>query len=114
MQQLEKYSIKIGSERNAIIETIENQNYLKIPKIWQQLSDKKDPVMMDSFELGVITSLVAGQRQKVPEFWKQLIDLLNKFREDAGVTITELGGNLVQLKDNFGITMVREKYEWEK
>ncbi len=66
--------------------------------------------MMDSFELGIITSMVADQRQKIPE----LINFLNKFREDAGVIITELGENLVQLKDKDGTTMVREKYKWER
>lgn len=109
--ELEKYPVNIGSERDTIMEIMKNQNvYLKIPKIWQQFLDKKDPVMLDSFELGVITSLVADQRLKIPEFWKQLINFMNKFRDEAGVTTTVLGTNFVQLKDKDGITMIREKY----
>jgi hypothetical protein len=113
MHELEKYPVTIGYERDNIIDIIKNQKF-KIPKVWEQLLDKKDPLMINSFELGFVTSLVAGQRKKVPELWKQLITMLNKFREDAGVTITELEGNLIQLKGIDGTTIIREKYEWEK
>ena len=55
-----------------------------------------------------------SEKQKVPRTWRQLVDMMNKFREDAGVKITELGNGLVQLKDDFGISIVREKFEWEE
>ena len=40
--------------------------------------------------------------------------MMNRFRKDAGVKITELGNDLIQLKYDFGITIVREKYAWER
>lgn len=63
---------------------------------------------MNSFEQGFLMSV-----EKIPGAWKQLVNMMNKFREDSGVKMTELGNGLVQLKDDFGVTMVREKYEWE-
>lgn len=111
---LVKYPINIlPSGRDIIIDLAENRKY-SISAVWQQLLDKKDIVMMNSFEIGFLMSLIADEKQKVPGVWKQLVDLTNKFREDAGVKITELGNGLVQLKDDFGISIVREKYEWEE
>lgn len=114
MEGLQKYSINIGSsEQEIIIDLIKDRKH-KISAVWQQLLDKKDPVMMNSFEQGFLMSAVADQRGKVPCTWKQLVDMMNKFREDSGVKITELGNDLIQLKDDFGTTMVREIYEWER
>lgn len=114
MEGLQKYSINIGSsEQEIIIDLIKDQKH-KIFAVWQQLLDKKDPVMMSSFEQGFLMSAIADQRGKVPGTWKQLVDMMNKFREDSGVKITELGNDLIQLKDDFGTTMVREIYEWER
>ena len=113
MDQLEKYSIEIkNSERNIIIELIRDRKD-RIPVVWQQLLDKKDIVEMNSFEQGFLMSLVCNEKQKIPEVWKQLVYMMTKFREDAGVKITELGNDLIQLTDNFGITIVRKKCEWE-
>lgn len=114
MEELQKYPINIDfTEQDIIIDLIIDRKN-KIPAIWQQLLDKKDPVLMNPFEQGFLVSVVADQREKIPGAWKQLVGMMNKFREDSGVKITELGNGLVQLKDDFGITMVREKYEWEK
>lgn len=113
MENLEKYPINIGpSEWDIIIELVSHRKD-RIPAIWQQLLDKKDIVMMNSFEQGFLMSLIVNEKQKVPGTWKQLVDMMGKFREDAGVKITELGNDLIQLKDNFGTTMVRKRYEWE-
>jgi len=114
MEGLQKYPIDIDFyEQDIIIDLIKDRKH-KISAVWQQLLDKKDIVNMNSFEQGFLMSVVADQREKVPGAWKQLVNMMNKFREDSGVKITELGNGLVQLKDDFGITMVREKYEWEK
>ena len=114
MEGLERYPINIAlSEMDIIIDLVENRKD-RIPAVWQQLLDKKDIVMMNPFEQGFLMSLIAGEKQKVPGTWKQLVNMMNKFREDAGVEITELGSGIIQLKDDFGTTMVREKYEWEE
>lgn len=114
MEELIKYSINIDSHEQDIIIDIIRERRHEISTVWQQLLDKKDIVNMNSFEQGFLMSVVADQREKVPGAWKRLVNMMNKFREDSGVKITELGNGLVQLKDDFGITMVREKYEWEK
>lgn len=114
MEGLQKYPINIDSnEHDTIIDIIRERRH-EISTVWQQLLDKKDPIMMNSFEQGFLVSVVADEREKIPGTWKRLVNMMNKFREDSGVKITELGNGLVQLKDDFGITMVREKYEWEK
>lgn len=114
MEGLQKYPISIYShEQDIIIDLIKDRKH-EIPAIWQQLLDKKCPVLMNSFEQGFLMSVVADQREKIPRAWKQLIDMINKFREDSGVRIIELGNGLIQLKDDFGTTVVREKYEWER
>ena len=114
MEGLEKYPIYIQShERGIIIDLIENRKD-RIPSVWQQLLDKKDIVMMNSFEQGFLMSLIANNKQKeIEPLLKQLVNMMNKFREDAGVKITELGNDIIQLKDDFGTTIVRKKYEWE-
>ena len=111
---LEKYPINIiSSERDIIIDLVTDRKD-SIPVVWQQLLDKKDIVMMNSFEQGFLMSRIADEKQEVPGIWKQLVEMMNKFREDAGVKITELGNGLIQLKDDLGISLVREKYEWEE
>ena len=112
MEGLEKYPINIGSSENDIIIDLIDSRKDRIPAVWQQLLDKKDIVMMNSFEQGFLMSLIADKKQNVPEVWKQLINMMNKFR--AGVKITELGNGIVELKDDLGIAIVREKYEWEE
>lgn len=114
MEGLQRHPIDIDfTEHDIIIDLVKDRKH-KIPVVWQQLLDKKCPVLMNPFEQGFLVSIVADQREKIPGAWKQLVDMMNKFREDSGVKITELGNDLIQLKDDFGTTMVREKYEWEK
>jgi len=36
-----------------------------------------------------------------------------KIKKDGGVEVTDLGDNMVQLKDNSGFSITRHKYEWE-
>lgn len=114
MEGLQEYPINIDfTEQDIIIDLIRDRKN-KIPAVWQQLLDKKCPILMNPFEQGFLMSIVADQREKIPGAWKQLAGMMNKFREDSGVKITELGNDLIQLKDDFGTTMVREKYEWER
>lgn len=113
MGELENYPIYMTRHEQEIIMKIIGTDSYKISRVWKQLSERKNPIEANSFESGVLTGLVASHRDKVPDIWEQLIDIMNKFRENAGVVITELGGNLVQLKDKNGITIIRPKYEWE-
>lgn len=114
MEELQKYPISIGSHEQDIIINLIKDRKDRIPYIWQQLLDKKDQIMVSAFEQGILMGITVSQREKIPWTWKQLVDIVNKFREESGVKITELGNNLIQLKDDFGNTIVREKYEWEK
>ena len=114
MEGLQKYPINIDStERDIIIDLVKGQEN-NIPDLSQQLKDKVNPLNMSSFEQGFLMSVIGNKRGIVPGVWKQLVNLLNRFREEAGVKITDLGNNLVQLKDRDGATIIRERYEWEK
>ena len=113
MEGLENYPIYMARHEQEIVMEIIYEDSQKIPRVWKQLTERKNPIEVNSFESGVLVGLVVDNRDKVPDTWEQLVDLMTKFREDAGVVITELGGNLIQLKDKNGITMIREKYEWE-
>lgn len=75
---------------------------------------QKYPIYMDSFEQGVVMALISDQRKKVPRVWEQLTVLRRNFMEDAGVEITDLGDDIIQMKDNIGLIITRKKYEWEK
>lgn len=116
--KMEKCPIYIDHyERQVIIGIISGQDEMaryKMSDVFQQLIDEKSPVNMGAYELGFLTALVEEHRSKIPITWKQLMDMMNKFREDAGVKIIDLGNGLVQLIDDEGITMIREKHEWEK
>lgn len=114
MEGLQRYPISIDSHEQDIIIDIIKERKQEIPYVWMQLLDKKCPVMMNPFEQGFLISVVTDKKEKVPGTWKQLVDMMNKFREDSGVKITELGNDLIQLKDDFGTTIVRDKYEWEQ
>lgn len=108
-----KYPIYIDShERKVLMGIIIGQD--KMANIWQQLIEEKSPVNMSPYEQGVLTALVEEHRNKIPMTWKQLMDMMNKFREDAGIKIIDLGNGFVQLIDDEGITLTRKKYEWEK
>lgn len=113
---LQKYPIKMTFAEQEIIKNIISGQKHKIPDIWKQLVHKIEieTIYMDSFEQGFVMATIADQRDKVPEVWKQLYDLMTKFRKDAGVEITDLGNNLIQLKDDKGVVVTRKKYDWEK
>ncbi len=115
MEELPKYSIYIeDSERKIMIDLINGKEIKEIPDIYcKQLKENKNPIYINSYEIGFFAGKIASKRDKLPGLWNQLIKMTKKFREDAGVTISELGGNLIQLKDKYGTTIVREKYEWE-
>lgn len=114
---LEKYPIHIDEyEYQIIIDIIEDNKYdikHRIPDIWKQLVEKICPIYANSYEQGVLTGLFTEHRHKVPIVWKQLIDMIDKFRKDAGVEITDIGNNMVRLKDKQGYVMIRPRYEWE-
>lgn len=114
-ESLQKYPIHMRLSEQDIIKNVISGQRHKISNVWKQLVDKKsETICMNSYEQGVVMAIISDQKDKIPDVWKQLIDMINKFRKDARVEITDLGNNLVQLKDDQGIVIIREKYEWEK
>lgn len=116
MSGLKRYPIHIcASEREIIREIISDHS--DIPHFWSQLAGEEsgsgDIIYMSVFEQGFIVASVAKQRDRIPDVWKQLMDLFLKFREDAGVRTIDLGNNMVKFIDNEGMSIIRQKYEWE-
>ena len=107
------YPIHIPIQEQEIIKRILFDRKDRLPSIWKQFTDKNNEIYLTSFENGFIIGAVSSQRDTVPECWKQLIDVMNKIKKDAGVEVTELGNNMVELKDSSGFTIVRQKHEWE-
>ena len=107
------YPIQIPFHEQEIIKSTLFDRKDSIPSLWKQLTDKNNEIYMTSFENGFMIGALSGQRNTVPECWKQLIDIMNKIKKDAGVEVTDLGNNTVELKDSSGFTIVRQKHEWE-
>lgn len=114
MKGFDRYPIYIEHSEQEIVKDMVRDYNCEISEVWQQLLDSKNPIFANAYEQGFLASIIVDQRYKVPGIWKQLIDMMKKFREDAGVKITEINENLIQLRDKDGMTMTREKYEWEK
>jgi len=79
------------------------------------MDERKYPIYVNAFESGVLTSVIwrSGEKETLKEVLKQLLDLYKKFREEAGVKVTELGNGLIMLRDKDGNVIIRTKYEWE-
>ncbi len=107
------YPIHIPFHEREIIKSILFDRKDRIPSLLKQFTDKNNEMYLTSFENGFMIGAVSSQRNTIPECWKQLIDIMNKIKKDAGVEVTDLGNNMVQLKDASGFTIVREKYDWE-
>lgn len=107
------YPIQIPSQEREIIKSILFDRKDDVPYLWKKITDKNNEMYITSHENGFMIGMLASQRNTVPECWKQLIDVMNKIKKDAGVEVTELGNNTVQLKDSSGFTIVRQKHEWE-
>lgn len=75
---------------------------------------KKFPIYMNAFEMGFLIAMTENERHKIPEIWKQLVDMREQFLKDAGVIIKDLGGDIIQLTDKYGNIVTRSKYEYEK
>lgn len=107
------YPIRIPVQEREIIKRIFFDRKDDVPSLWKKLTDEKNEMHLTSHENGFMIGALESQRNTVPECWKQLIDVYNKIRKEAGVEVTELGNNMVQLKDSSGFTIVRQKHEWE-
>lgn len=120
MTGITRYPINMDvSEREVVREIIYDQRH-DILYVWTQLTDKTgsdlgnvDAIYMNAYEQGFVVSCIAEQRDRIPGVWKRLIDSILKFREEAGVVTTDLGNSTIQLVDNEGIKIVRQKYDWE-
>jgi len=109
------YPIQIPFHEQEILKSILFDRKDRIPSLWKQFSDNKknNEIYMTSFENGFMIGALSSQRNTVPECWIQLIDIMNKIKKDAGVEVTDIGNNMVQLKDSSGFAIVRQKHEWE-
>lgn len=107
------YPIKIPVQEREIIKGILLDRKDEIPSIWKQFADKNNEIYLTSFQNGFMIGVLSGHRNTVPVCWKELIGVLNKIKKDGGVEVTDLGNNMVQLKDSSGFSITRQKYEWE-
>lgn len=107
------YQIQIPVQERKIIERIFSDRMYDVPALWKKITDEKNEMYITPHENGVMIGALTSQRNTVPECWKQLIDILNNLKKEAGVEVTDLGNNMVQLTDKSGFTIIRQKYEWE-
>ena len=120
MSGLKRYPISMCvSEREALCAIISDRRH-DFPNVWKQLMDRQNQdsesgyiILLNAYEQGFVVSSVAKQRNAMPDIWKQLMGLISKFRKDAGVEIIDIGNNMIQLTDDEGISIVRQKFEWE-
>jgi hypothetical protein len=117
LSNLKRYPIHMcASERNALCEIISDRRN-DFPNVWKQLMDEQSSdsyiIFINAYEQGFVVSSIAKQRSRMPDIWKQLMELISKFRKDAGVEIIDLGNNMIQLIDDEGVSIVRQKFEWE-
>lgn len=107
------YPIHIPVQEQEIITGILFDRKGRMPALLKKFTEKNNEISLTSFENGFLIGALTSQRDAVPECWKQLIDVMNKIKKDAGVEVTELGNNMVELKDSSGFTIVRQKLDWE-
>ena len=107
------YPIQIPFNEREIIKGILLDRRDKISSLWKQFTDKNNEIYITVFQNGFMIGALASQRNTVPECWKQLIDTMNKIKKDAGVEETDMGNNIVKLKDSSGFAIIRQKREWE-
>lgn len=76
---------------------------------------KRYPINVNAFESGVLMATIwkSKKREALKAVFEQLLDLLDKFREEAGVKIEDRG-DIIVMVDKDGTEIIRPKYEWEK
>lgn len=70
-------------------------------------------ILVTAFEAGVLMGIIAEQRAKVPQVWRQLVALQKQFRAEAGVRVEDLPDGMAKLTEMDGLVIIREKYPWE-
>lgn len=75
--------------------------------------ETQSEIKLNAFEAGFLTGLIAERREEAPRLWEQLMALREKYREECGVSIKEIGNNMVEITDKDGNIITREKYPWE-
>ncbi len=80
--------------------------------------ERKYNIKLNAFEAGALTGMLYSDRNReqlkgLENLAKQLVDIQNEMRKEAGVTITVLDQNHIKLTDMDGTTIIREKYPWE-
>lgn len=107
------YPIRIPVSEKEIIKSILSDRRNDVPTLWKQFIENNDEIKINSYQNGFMMGALSSQRNDIPESWKQLIDTMDRIKKDAGVEVTDLGDSTIQLKDNSGFMIVRQKYDWE-
>lgn len=107
------YPIQIPFHEIEIVKRILFDRKDNRPSLWKQFADKNNEIHLTLNETGFMMGMLSNQRNTVPECWKQLINIMNKIKKDAGVEVTDLENNMVQLKDSSGFIIIRQKHDWE-
>ena len=86
------------------------------PKKYASSELPKYPIYVNAFEIGVLVSMIWRSQNKdaLENVFKQLMDLVDRFRKQAGVKVQYLGKGVVKMTDKSGNTVIREMYDWEK
>lgn len=73
------------------------------------------PITITAFESGVLMGAIMNQglEDKVPHFWKQLIELKKSVESADGVTKVFHPNGLVTLTDCDGVSITRPRHPWE-
>jgi hypothetical protein len=69
------YLIRIPSGELELIKRFLSNRRGEIPNLWKQLTAKPGEMYLNSYQNGFMTGALYSIRYKVPECWKQLIDL---------------------------------------
>lgn len=88
------YPIRIPVQEREIIIRIFSDRMYDRPALWKKITDKNNEIYLTSLENGFMIGKLTSQRNTVPECWKQLIDVYNNIRKEAGVEETDLGNNM--------------------
>ena len=70
-------------------------------------------IKVNALESGILMGIINKERRKVPRVWEQLMALHNRFRQEAGVWVEDMGDGMVKLTDKDGTVIIRQKYDWE-
>lgn len=75
------------------------------------------PITINAFEAGVLIVFIGNkppaEQLRFKGLLNELCALEQKFRDEAEVTITDLGNGIINLQDRNNNKVIRHKYPWE-